>query len=176
MGYSRTETDGDAYLIYPAWEKRGPDDHASDSCLMSLEFMDAIAPGERFVAGHLMGLPGAVVYRSGADGWTNDIAWCRTDDNKQYLPKPLVVHEDAEFLAALAPDEQDMREFIVAQSMDLLADFRRVIGPAVAIANHEFLQRLDQKYAFSFDVDTLPAPFPAPALFLTGRQLGCRDV
>ncbi len=31
-----------------------------------------------------------------------------------------------------------------------------------------------KNYAFAFDVDSLPSPFPAPALFLTGRQdSGC---
>jgi hypothetical protein len=89
---------------------------------------------------------------------------------QRHLPQPLVVHADPGFLAALAPDEQDLRELIVAQSMELLSKFREVIGPAVEIADHAFLQRLQQHFAFSFDVDTLPAPFPAPALFLTGRQ------
>jgi len=175
--------------IYPdlpgMGKTRGPDwithqDHMLD---VVLEFIDAVAPGERFVvAGVSYGgyLARGVVYRRGEqmDGLLLLVPGAGTDDRKEYLPKPLVIHEDADFLAALTPDEQDMRGFIVVQSMDVLADFRRVINPAVAIANHEFLQRLDQQYAFSFDVDSLPAPFPAPALFLTGRHdnlCGYRD-
>ena len=167
--------------IYPdlpgMGKTRGPDwithqDHMLD---VILEFMDAVAPGERFtVAGVSYGgyLARGVVYRrrEQMDGLLLIVPGAGTDDGIEYLPKPLVIHEDAEFLAALTPDEQDMRGFIVVQSMDLLDDFRRVINPAVAIADHDFLQRLDQQYAFSFDVDSLPAPFPAPALFLTGRH------
>jgi pimeloyl-ACP methyl ester carboxylesterase len=93
-----------------------------------------------------------------------------TEATKLPLPRPLVVKEDSAFLAVLAPDEQDMRGFIVAQSMDLLTEFRAVIAPAVAIADRPFLERLDQQYAFSFNIDVLPTPFPAPALFLTGRH------
>jgi len=52
-----------------------------------------------------------------------------------------------------------MKGFIVAQSMGLLAEFRQYIGPAIEIADHAFLQRLEQQFAFSFDVDTLPTPF-----------------
>jgi pimeloyl-ACP methyl ester carboxylesterase len=112
------------------------------------------------------------VHRIGGqiDGLFLNVPLVEPDAAKRRVPQPLVVHEDPAFLAALAPDEQDMPEFIVAQSLDLLAEFRRVIGPAVASADHAFLERLRQQYAFSFDVDSLPAPFPAPALFLTGRH------
>ena len=175
--------------IYPdlpgMGKTRGPEwithqDHMLD---VVLEFIDAIAPGERFVvAGTSYGgyLARGVVYRrrEQMDGLLLSVPGAGTDDGKLYLPQPLVIHEDAEFLAALAPDEQNMREFIVAQSMDVLTNFRRVIGPAIAIADHDFLQRLDQHYAFSFDGDRLPASFPAPALFLTGRHdnwCGYRD-
>jgi pimeloyl-ACP methyl ester carboxylesterase len=38
------------------------------------------------------------------------------------------------------------------------------------VADHEFLARLRENYAFSFDVDALPEPFAAPTLMLMGRQ------
>jgi pimeloyl-ACP methyl ester carboxylesterase len=140
-----------------------------------IAFIDTVAPGERFVvAGTSYGgyLARGLVHHRGAqiDGLLLNVPAVETDAAKQHLPQPLVVREDPAFLAALAPDEQDMRGFIVAQSMDLLAEFRQVLSPAGAIADHTFLQRLEQQYAFSFDVDTLPSPFPAPALFLTGRH------
>lgn len=167
--------------IYPdlpgMGKTRGPEwithqDHMLD---VIMEFMDAIAPGERFVvAGSSYGgyLARGVVYRRSEqmDGLLLSVPGAGTDDRKQFLPKPLVIHEDEEFLAALTPDEQNMRGFIVAQSMEVLANYRRVIGPAIAIADHDFLQRLDQHYAFSFDGERLPTPFPAPTLFLTGRH------
>jgi pimeloyl-ACP methyl ester carboxylesterase len=140
-----------------------------------IDFVDSVVPGERLVvAGTSYGgyLARGLVHHRGSqiDGLLLNVPFIETDAAKQHLPPPLVVSEDPTFLAALMPDEQDMREFIVAQSMDLLAEFRRFISPAVAIADHVFLQRLEQQFAFSFDVDALPAPFPAPALFLTGRH------
>ena len=45
----------------------------------------------------------------------------------------------------------------------------------------EFLGKIreqPEKYAFSFNVDNLPEPFPGPALIITGRQdaiVGYRD-
>jgi pimeloyl-ACP methyl ester carboxylesterase len=138
-------------------------------------FIDTVAPGERFVvAGASYGgyLARGLVYHRGAqiDGLLLTVPAVEADDTKRDLPQPVVVHEDAAFLAALTPDEQGLRDIIVVQSMDLLNAFRQVISPAVAIADHAFLQRLREQFSFSFDVDMLPAPFPAPALFLTGRH------
>jgi pimeloyl-ACP methyl ester carboxylesterase len=138
-------------------------------------FIDTVAPGERFVvAGASYGgyLARGLVYHRGAqiDGLLLTVPAVEADDTKRDLPQPLVVHEDAAFLAALTPDEQGLRDIIVVQSMDLLNAFRQVISPAVAIADHAFLQRLREQFSFSFDVDMLPAPFPAPALFLSGRH------
>ena len=146
-------------------------------------FVDAVVPGERLVvAGISYGgyLARGLVHHRGSqiDGLLLDVPLIETDAAKRQLPQPLIVCQDPAFLAALGPDEQDMKGFIVAQSMGLLAEFRQYIGPAIEIADHAFLQRLEQQFAFSFDVDTLPTPFPAPALFLTGRQdnwCGYRD-
>ena len=140
-----------------------------------IAFIDTVAPGERFVvAGTSYGayLARGLVHHRGAqiDGLLLNVPLVETDASKRRLPKPLVVSEDGAFLSALAPDEQNMREFIVAQSMDLLTEFRQVFSPAGAIANNDFLQRLDQDFTFSFDINTLPVPFPAPTLFLTGRH------
>lgn len=140
-----------------------------------IAFFDTVAHDERcVVAGASYGAylaRGLVHHRMDQlDGLLLNVPAVETDAAKMDLPKPLVVHQDEAFLAALTPDEQEMRGFIVAQSPDLLAEFRRVFSPAGAIADHVFLQRLDKQYAFSFDVDLLPAPFPAPSLFLTGRH------
>ena len=48
----------------------------------------------------------------------------------------------------------------------------------VQIADHPFNERLEVASPFSFDVDTLPAPFGGPTLILTARQdhlCGYRD-
>lgn len=138
-------------------------------------FIDQVVPGERLViAGSSYGgylARGLVHHRgSGIDGLLLDVPLIVPDMANRHLPQPRILREDRAFLTALTPDEQDLKEFIVAQSMHLLTGFRQYIFPAVEIADHAFLQRLDQQSAFSFDVDTLPAPFPAPALFLAGRH------
>jgi pimeloyl-ACP methyl ester carboxylesterase len=149
--------------------------HQDQMLELVIAFVDAVVPGERFVvAGSSYGgyLARGLVHQCGSqiDGLLIDVPLIEPEAAKRHLPQPLVVCEDPAFLAALAPDEQDMRDFIVAQSLDLLTEFRQFVGPAIAIADHAFLQRLEQQPVFSFDVDTLPTPFPAPALFLAGRQ------
>ena len=140
-----------------------------------IDFMDTVAPGERFVAaGTSYGgyLARGLVYYRGAqmDGLLLTVPSINEEAAEPHLPQHRVLREDRAFLAALAPDEQRMREYIVVQSMELLTEFRRVMSPARAIADYAFLERLDQHPTFSFDVDALPTPFPAPALFLTGRH------
>jgi pimeloyl-ACP methyl ester carboxylesterase len=152
-----------------------PDSLTNQDQILALlcNFMDTVAQGERFVvAGTSYGthLARGLIYQRGSDidGLLLNVPAFITDT--QPLPKPLVVHQDPAFLAALKPNEQDMQGFIVVQSLALLQEFRDVFNPAGEIADKAFLQRLKQNFAFSFDVDTLPAPFPAPALFLAGRH------
>jgi pimeloyl-ACP methyl ester carboxylesterase len=156
------------------------EDHILD---IVLQFIDTVAPEERFViAGTSYGgyLARGVVYRKGAqiDGMFLNVPVVETDETKVELPQQKVIKEDAEFLAALEPDEQGMPDFIVVQSPELLQEFRQWISPAVALADRAFLERLFKNYSFSFNVDTLPEPFPAPSLILTGRHdnwCGYRD-
>ena len=147
-------------------------DHILD---IVLEFIDTIAPGERIVVvGTSYGgyLARGVVYRKGPqmDGMFINVPVVEGDKSKRDLPPPTVIAEDAEFLAELETDEQRMRDFIVAQSPGLLRDFRQYYSTATAAADHAFLERLQKNYAFSFDVDSLPEPFMAPTLILTGRH------
>jgi len=137
-----------------------------------LAFLDRVAPHERFVvAGTSYGayLARGLVYRRGdsMDGVLLNVPSFKSAS--QPKPQHRVIREDPRFLAALQPDEQNWRAFVVAQSLELVDAFREVFSPAVAIADHAFLARLDAQGPFTFDVNTLPTPFPAPALFLTGR-------
>jgi pimeloyl-ACP methyl ester carboxylesterase len=140
-----------------------------------LEFIDVVAPSERFVvAGTSYGgyMARGMVYRRKVhiDGLLITVPVVETDATKEHLPPHLVVREDHQFLTALKPDEQDMRDMVVVQSLELLDVIRTVIQPAAAIADHDFLERLHKNYPFSFNVDSLLEPFPAPTLLLTGRQ------
>jgi pimeloyl-ACP methyl ester carboxylesterase len=139
-----------------------------------LEFMDAVAPGERYVvAGASYGgyLARGVVHHRGAqlDGMMIVVPVVEIDPEKQELPTHRVLREDPEFLAALGPDEQDLPGILVVQSIELLDWSRTYLAPAGALADRAFLDRLRANYAFSFDVDSPAEPFPAPSLIVTGR-------
>lgn len=140
---------------------------------LMIEFMDTVAPGERLaVAGTSYGgilARGFVHFRSEQlDGLLLNVPAVEQDATKLHLPHFFTVREDADFLAALTAEEQYMRELFAAQSVEALAEFRQVLSAAFAIADPAFAQRLQRK--FSFDVNALPKPFPAPTLFLVGRQ------
>lgn len=139
-----------------------------------IDFIDAVAGAERFaVAGTSYGgyLARGLVYRRAAqlDGLMINVPVIVADAAKRNVPQHRVLREDADFLAALTPGEQEIREIVVAQSTRALEAFRDSIAPAVTVADQEFLKRLGQNYSFTFDVDALAEPFPAPTLFLTGR-------
>jgi len=56
--------------------------------------------------------------------------------------------------------------------------FRDELLPGIRLANQAALDKIAQRYALSFDVDVLPAPFAKPVLILTGHQdsdVGYRD-
>jgi len=146
-------------------------DHMLD---VVLEFIDVVAPDQRFaVAGASYGgyLARGVVHQrpTQIDGLLLIVPVIEPDRDKRTLPKHRVLKEDEAFLAALAPDEQWMRELAVVQSLGLLEYQRDWIIPAIAKADQEFIKRLEANHAFTFDVDTLPEPFPGPSLFLMGR-------
>lgn len=139
-----------------------------------LGFVDAMAPGERLaVAGASYGayLSRGLVYRAGAriDGLLLIVPVTEPDRRKRTLPRHQVLRQDEGFLAALAPEEQVLSDLLVVQSLEVLGQQRRSILPALASADRQLLARLEANHSFSFDVDCLSEPFPAPALFLTGR-------
>jgi pimeloyl-ACP methyl ester carboxylesterase len=146
-------------------------DHMLD---ILLEFIDTVAPGERFVvAGASYGgymARGVVHHRSEqVDGLMIVVPAVEPEFEKRKLPNHRVLSRDADFLAALGPDEQDLPGLLVVQSMELLDFSRTYLTPAFALADRAFLERLRANYSFSFDVDSLAQPFPAPSLILTGR-------
>ena len=94
-----------------------------------------------------------------------------------YVPKmqwggggtPTAIRHDGAYDAALRPGEEWMAGVLAVQTLPLLAEMRthiarhaRPVDPAASAA-------LDASL-FSFDPDVLPAPSPAPALIVTGRQ------
>lgn len=148
--------------------------HQDHMLEIALGFMEAVAPGERFaVAGLSYGgyLARGIVHHRGSlvDGMMIGVPVIEIDPTKENLPGHKIIHEDEAFLAALRPEEQDLPDMLTVQSMETLHVWRDYLYPAMAIADNEFLNRLSLNYAFSFEVDVLAKPFPAPALILTGR-------
>lgn len=94
-------------------------------------------------------------------------------------PPRTVLVEDASLMASLpAADAQDFNTFAVVQDASSWQRFREEILPGMRIADGAFLQRLNQQYSYSFDVDALPQPFSGPVVILVGRQdhiVGYRD-
>lgn len=145
-----------------------------DMLEVALGFMDAVAPGEQFaVAGASYGgyLARGIVYRRPAQvsGVMLSVPAVEVGEKRRVPPHQVLVH-DPRFVAALEADEQMALRVAVVQSAEYLADFRAAVKPGIAGADMAFAERLEAHFAFSFDVDALPEPCPAPALIVAGRQ------
>ena len=147
-------------------------DHMLD---IVMAFLQKVAPDQRYVVvGSSYGgyLARGLVHEQGAkmDGVFLMVPAVETDETKQHLPPQQVLVQDPLFLTALRPEDGEFSKMVVVQSAERLRFFRTFIQPAFAIADHAFLERLAKYYSFSFPVDQLTTPFPAPSLILTGRQ------
>jgi len=150
--------------------------HQDQMLDIALEFIGKVAPGQRFVvAGTSYGgyLARGVAYRKAAtmNGLLLIVPVIRARATERTLPPHVALVEDPRLTSELEPDEAEgFLEIAVVQSRDLLDSMRADIFPALEVADHEFLARLRENYAFSFDVDALPEPFAGPTLMLMGRQ------
>jgi pimeloyl-ACP methyl ester carboxylesterase len=149
-----------------------------------LAFIDAMIPQQPFaVAGASYGgyLAQGVVYRRPemVDGALFIVPGMHVAWEERSRPAHVTLVEDEELLAELDEEEaRFLREFAVVQCQELLERYRRDIVPALQLADHDFLEKVQKQYLFSFDVNHLPQPLAKPALFLLGRQdalAGYRD-
>jgi pimeloyl-ACP methyl ester carboxylesterase len=143
------------------------------------EFIDKEIREERFVvAGTSYGAyvgRGVVYHRErGVDGLFLNVPVIPSDHTKRTLPPRTVLLKDQRILdAAKAEDISWFEGMAVVQNQTVL-DYARAIEKSQADA--KFLDKV--KFGFSFDADRLPEPFPAPTLFIMGRQdhvVGYRD-
>jgi pimeloyl-ACP methyl ester carboxylesterase len=143
-----------------------------------LAFIDTIIPGQRFVlAGLSYGgyLARGVVYHREAliDGVMLCAPQVKGDPAQAHLPPRTALVEDPELVADLGPGAS----LVVVQSPSVIEQVRELFAE-VAIADHPFNDRLEESAPYSFDVDTLPAPFGRPTLIIAARQdnlCGYRD-
>ena len=143
-----------------------------------LAFIDKVIPGQRFVlAGLSYGgyLARGVVYHRAAsiDGLMLCVPQVKADPAEAQLPHRTAIVEDPAIAAELGP----ISNLMVVQSPRVAEAVRELLAE-VRIADHPFNDRLEEASPFSFDVDTLSAPFGAPTLIVTARQddlCGYRD-
>ncbi len=149
-----------------------------------LDFIDKLIPGQRFVvAGTSAGayLARGVVHRRSAsiDGLLLTVPLIVADDAKRHVPSPVTLVADSALMSELEPDEVEIIQQAVVQSRKVI-DYMRANFITTSETGTDFQAKLrePENYAFSFDVDAFPRPFPAPTLIVTGRQdsaVGYRD-
>jgi len=158
---------------------------SSDEMLeLILGFIDAVIPGQRFdLVGQSYGgylARGVLARKAGQiDGMALICPVAIAERAKRDLPARTVVAKDDKWLATLSrSDAEAFTPNFVVQTEPVWKRFRDELLPGIRLANQAALDKIAQRYALSFDVDVLPAPFAKPVLILTGHQdsdVGYRD-
>ena len=152
-----------------------------------LACVDKLTAGQRF---SLLGISlGAYLARGirlycaeWIDGMAMIVPAIIAQDAKRTVPSHKVLVEDPGIRAELTPEEADLFEIAVVHSRKWL-NYQRAFPevPDHEMGDAEFLTKIreqPERYAFSFDVDNVPEPFPGPSLIVAGRQdsiVGYRD-
>ncbi len=162
-----------------------PEINSTDDMLeVVLEFIEAVIPGQRFlVTGESYGgyLARGVVARKFdlVDGMVLICPVIVAEHSQRDVPPPVSILKNPELLASLAPgDAEAFGPLSVVQDRYNWERFRDEVLCGLRLADEAFLQKIEQRYAFSFEVDDLPQPFSKPVVVLAGRQdssVGYRD-
>jgi len=165
--------------IYPdlpgRGETPGSDSIASqdDMLRVTLDFIDAVAPGERLVvAGSSWGgyIALGVIHARAADLDGAALIVSNPLREGRTVPEHRVMVRDERLEDMLRDDERGWLERAVVQTPETLAAYREVLAPAVAAADMDFIERVEERSTFSFDVRDFPEPFDRPSLFVSARQ------
>jgi pimeloyl-ACP methyl ester carboxylesterase len=101
-----------------------------------------------------------------------------TEEGQRTLPRHVLFVEDETLYEGLEPDEIEMfKTAAVVQNQAGLFELKDGLRRAFKLADFEFINRIRQNFAFSFDLSAHPEPFDRPSLIVTGRQdafAGCR--
>ena len=146
-----------------------------------VEFIDTIVPDERFcVTGLSYGgklAQGLVHYLAHRMDGLMLLVTSMATKVEEDLPLSIVMYDESLNLDGLEEGQIDaFKGMAVVQTQAHLDAWKETIFPGTSRANYAFLDRLQAVY--SFDVEELAQPFPAPTLFLLGRQdssVGYRD-
>ena len=152
-----------------------------------LACIDKLTAGQNYcLVGHSFGAylaRGIIFHRAKfIDGIAMLVPLILADDKKRTVPSYRVLIKDPAIGAELTPMEQEIFDMSVVHSRTWLDTIRNSPQiPDAESGDFEFLGRIrdqPENYAFSFDVDALPEPFPGPSLIIAGRQdniVGYRD-
>lgn len=141
--------------------------------------IDKITKGKRFVLmGHSLGAyyaRGVIYHRANLiDGLFMAVPIIKAEDFKRTVPPHTILADNPSEVATLTPAEAKMLWMVNVQSKSTLDRIRAMAGQdSGGVENSKFLEkirRVPEKYAFSFDVDSLSKPFLKPTLIITGRQ------
>jgi pimeloyl-ACP methyl ester carboxylesterase len=144
-----------------------------------LDFISSVIPGQRFVvAGQSYGgylARGLVYQRSRSMDGLFLLVPAGFPGAQQILPPHVTLVVDPHLISELemkegAESAERFQAIAVVQSQEVAEARRADLLPGLELANREFLSRLRENYAFSFDVDALQEPFPGPTLIMTGKQ------
>ena len=152
-----------------------------------LDFIDAVIPGQRYaVVGASAGAylaRGVVHHRlASIDGLLLTVPLIVAEDAKRQVPAHVTLVTESNLMSTLESDEVDgLFQSAVVQNRKVADYVRNNFSSANEIGDQAFQAKIrehPENYAFSFDVDTLPKPCPAPTLIVMGRQdswVGYRD-
>jgi pimeloyl-ACP methyl ester carboxylesterase len=162
------ELPGHGKTPMPSW-LQSPDDMLE----ALLEFMEAVAPGERFA---VMGASWGAYLALGLlhqrpdqlDGVMLDIPGLWRINGDFDLPARQVIRHDPEFTSALQAGEEWMGHILVVQTSVMIDKLRALMAYWTPL-DPRFAATL-QGRSFSFDAHILAGTFPAPTLFVMGRQ------
>jgi pimeloyl-ACP methyl ester carboxylesterase len=151
-----------------------------------LDFIDTLIPGQRIVmAGSSAGAyiaRGVVHHRLALiDGLLQSVPVIVAEHAKRAVPAQVTLAKDPGLVSKLTPAEAEVLPMLVVQSRKVLDALKKGDESVDGAGDNEFREKIignPQNYAFSFDVDSLPQPCPAPALIVAGRQdsvVGYRD-
>jgi pimeloyl-ACP methyl ester carboxylesterase len=170
-GWKRIYLDLPGFGLTPGADRISGSD---DMLQLVLDFLDGVIPGGRFVAigtsyGAYLAL--GLVQRRGSemDGVMLSVPVIHADEAKRTRPPHTVLVKDDSFVKRARKEGFSWVEEIGVVLEPRLQEYAKVLN-AVPAGDKSFQERVRKKYAFSFDVNQLEKPFPAPTLFLTGRQ------
>ncbi len=159
--------------------------NSSDDMLAVIEqFLDTTIPGQSFLlAGESYGgylSRGLLAKRPElVEGMLLICPLIEPDTAKRDLPPFRVLARDESFLAELQHEQaEEFTSIAVVQDRYNWERFEDEILSGLQLADFSFLQRIKQRYGFTFQLEPFSRPFEKPVLILAGRQdhiVGYRD-